>query len=109
MVRTPFTSTLRNVDGSSYGTTDAHVVEATGGLASRFGGHMKPRGALLLFTLLIAFVSAGCATKPSTQWWRVGNCLVLYDQTKEEKQVVAVGQGCDIKRDTITATGDIQK
>src|SRR5437867_7728366 len=37
MVRTPFTSTLRNVDGSSYGTTDAHVVEATGGLASRFG------------------------------------------------------------------------
>src|SRR3989441_793016 len=91
MVRTPFTSTLRNVDGSSYGTTDAPVVEATGGLASRFGGHMKSRGALLFFTLLIAFVFAGCATKPSTQWWRVGNCLVLYDQTKEEKQVVAVG------------------
>src|SRR5437867_9746042 len=37
MVRTPFTSTLRSVDGSSYGTTDADVVEATGGLALRFG------------------------------------------------------------------------
>jgi len=38
----------------------------------------------------------------------VGNCLVVYDQTKEEKQIVAVGQGCDIKRDTITATGDVK-
>ncbi len=73
----------------------------------RFGGRMKRRG-LLFFTLLIAFVFAGCATKPSTQWWRVGNCLVLYDQTNEEKQLVAVGQGCDIKRDTITATGDVK-
>ena len=67
---------------------------------------MKRRG-LLFFTLLIAFVFAGCATTPSTQWWRVGNCLVLYDQTNE-KQLVAVGQGCDIKRDTITATGDVK-
>ena len=40
---------------------------------------MKPRRVLLFFTLLIAFVFAGCATKPSTQWWRVGNCLVVYD------------------------------
>src|SRR2546429_9909010 len=70
---------------------------------------MKPRGALLFFTLLIPFVFAGCATKPSTQWWRVGNCLVLYDQSKEEKQVVSLGQGWDIKRDTIAATGAIQK
>jgi len=74
----------------------------------RFGGHMKPRRVLLFCTLLIAALVAGCATKPSTQWWRVGNCLVLYDQTKDEKQLVAVGQGCDIKRDTITATGDVK-
>ena len=74
----------------------------------RFGGHMKPRRVLLFCTLLIAVLVAGCATKPSTQWWRVGNCLVLYDQTKEEKQLVAVGQGCEIKRDTITATGDVK-
>jgi len=69
---------------------------------------MKPRRVLWFFTLFSAFLVAGCATKPSTQWWRVGNCLVLYDQTKEEKQLVAVGQGCDIKRDTITATGDVK-
>jgi hypothetical protein len=68
---------------------------------------MKPRPVLLFFTLLIGFLVAGCATK-STQWWRVGNCLVLYDQTKDEKQLVAVGQGCEIKRDTITATGDVK-
>src|SRR3989475_7144641 len=64
---------------------------------------MKPRHVLLFFTLLIAFVFAGCATKPSTQWWRVGNCLVVYDQTKEEKQIVAVGQGCDIRSEEHTS------
>lgn len=69
---------------------------------------MKPRRATIVFTLLIAFVFAGCATKPSTQWWRVGNCLVLYDHTGVEKQLVAVGQGCDIKRDSITAQGDVK-
>ena len=71
---------------------------------------MKPRRALLFFTVLISFVLAGCSafSKPSTQWWRVGNCLVLYDQTKMEKQLIAVGQSCDIKRDTITAAGDVK-
>jgi hypothetical protein len=70
---------------------------------------MMPRRALLFFTVLISFVLAGCALgKPSTQWWRVGNCLVLYDQTKEEKQLIAVGQSCEIKRDTITAAGDVK-
>jgi hypothetical protein len=69
---------------------------------------MKPRRALPFFALLIVFALAGCATKPGTQWWRVGNCLVLYDQTKAEKQLIAVGQSCDIKRDTITAAGDLK-
>lgn len=69
---------------------------------------MKSRRAAVAMTLLIAFVFAGCATAPKTQWWRVGDCLVLYDQTQQEKQVVAVGQGCDIKRDTITAQGDLK-
>lgn len=69
---------------------------------------MMPRRATVVFALLIAFVFAGCAAKPTTQWWRVGSCLVLYDQTREEKQLVAVGQGCDIKRDTITAQGDVK-
>jgi hypothetical protein len=69
---------------------------------------MKPRRALVVFSLLIAFLLVGCATKQTSQWWRVGNCLVLYDQTKEEKQLMAIGQGCDIKRDTITAAGDLK-
>jgi hypothetical protein len=68
---------------------------------------MTLRRVTAVFALSMAFVVAGCATKPSTQWWRVGNCLVLYEQNSREKQLVAVGQGCDIKRDTITAAGEI--
>ena len=68
---------------------------------------MKLRRTTAVVALALTFVIAGCATKASTQWWRVGNCLVLYDQTQREKQLVAVGQNCDIKRDTITAQGDV--
>jgi hypothetical protein len=60
-----------------------------------------------VFALSIAFVVAGCATKQATQWWRVGNCLVLYEQGSREKQLVAIGQGCEIKRDTLTAQGEV--
>jgi len=55
----------------------------------------------------MAFVVAGCATKPAMQWWRVGSCLVLFEQGSREKQLVAVGQGCEIKRETITAQGEV--
>ena len=68
---------------------------------------MKLHRMTTVFVLALAFVVAGCATKSSTQWWRVGSCLVLYDQTAREKQLVAVGHGCDIKRDTITAQGEV--
>ncbi|HEY7520836.1 MAG TPA: hypothetical protein VIE36_21295 [Methylomirabilota bacterium] len=61
-----------------------------------------------VFALSLAFVVAGCATKPATQWWRIGNCLVLYEQASRDKQLVAIGQGCDIKRDTITAQGEVK-
>jgi hypothetical protein len=61
-----------------------------------------------VFALSMAFLVAGCATKPSTQWWRVGSCLVLYEQNSKEKQLVAVGSGCDIKRDTLTAAGEVK-
>jgi hypothetical protein len=64
--------------------------------------------ATIVFSLFVAFFLVGCATKPATQWWRVGTCLVLYDQTTDEKQLVAVGQGCDIKLDTITAQGAVK-
>jgi hypothetical protein len=69
---------------------------------------MTLRRPTILLPLALAFLALGCAAKPTTQWWRVGNCLVLYDQTQREKQLVAVGQGCDIKRDTITAQGDVR-
>jgi hypothetical protein len=61
----------------------------------------------IVLALALPFVFFGCATTPATQWWRVGSCLVLYDQSSREKQLVAVGQGCDIKRDTITAQGAV--
>jgi hypothetical protein len=64
--------------------------------------------AITAFSLFVALFLVGCATKPATQWWRVGTCLVLYDQTTDEKQLVAIGQGCDIKRDTITAQGAVK-
>jgi hypothetical protein len=69
---------------------------------------MKARRITAVCTLALVFVVAGCATKPTTQWWRVGNCLVLYEQVSREKQLVAIGQGCDIKRDTITAQGEVK-
>ena len=66
---------------------------------------MTPR--TVAFALLLAvFLLNGCAMK--SQWWRVGNCLVLYDHAGDEKQLIAVGQGCEIKRDTITAQGDVK-
>ena len=62
----------------------------------------------VFFVVFIALLLGGCIARPSTQWWRVGNCLVIYDQTKDEKQLVAVGQNCDIKRDTISSAGDVK-
>jgi len=61
----------------------------------------------VVFAVLFAVAMFGCASK-TTQWWRVGNCLVLYDHAGIEKQVVAVGQNCEIKRDVITAQGDVK-
>ena len=77
------------------------------GLTSKMEFQMTLRRVTTLLALSMAFVVAGCATKPATQWWRVGNCLVLYEQNSREKQLVAVGQGCDIKRDTVTAAGEV--
>ena len=68
---------------------------------------MMLRRTTAIFALSAVLVLAGCATKPSTQWWRVGSCLVLYEQNSREKQLVAVGQGCEIKRDTLTAAGEV--
>jgi hypothetical protein len=69
---------------------------------------MKLRRMTAVLALSMAFVVTGCATKSPMQWWRVGNCLVLFEQGSREKQLVAVGQGCDIKKDTITAQGEVK-
>jgi hypothetical protein len=69
---------------------------------------MKLRRITAVLALSMAFVVAGCVTKQPMQWWRVGNCLVLFEQGSREKQLVAVGQGCDIKKDTITAQGEVK-
>ncbi|MGH7279258.1 MAG: hypothetical protein ACREJG_11305 [Candidatus Rokuibacteriota bacterium] len=68
---------------------------------------------LVAFAVLLsaALVLTGCAQRASTQWWRVGSCLVLYDQSAAERhdhQIIVVGQGCDIKRDTLTAEGAVK-
>jgi len=76
-------------------------------MESTRGSNMK-FAATIAVSLFVAVFCVGCAAKPATQWWRVGTCLVLYDQTTDEKQLVAVGQGCDIKRDTITAQGIVK-
>jgi hypothetical protein len=48
----------------------------------------------------------GCAAK--TQWWRVGSCLVLFENQTDERQVIVVGKSCEIKRDTLTAQGRLK-
>lgn len=69
---------------------------------------MRSLAPVFLVVVFIAFFLFGCASKTATQWWRIGNCLVLYEQAFDEKELVAVGQGCDIKRDTITARGELK-
>ncbi|MGH7334693.1 MAG: hypothetical protein ACREKS_18500 [Candidatus Rokuibacteriota bacterium] len=54
----------------------------------------------LIKTLLfigIAVALVGCASS-DLQWWRVGNCLVLYEERDETRQIVVAGEQCDIKR-----------
>jgi hypothetical protein len=57
---------------------------------------------IVAFVILSLLLLAGCVR--TTQWWRVGSCLVLLEPG-EERQLVVVGQGCDIKRDNLTAQG----
>lgn len=55
---------------------------------------------LKVLTMLATVTSlAGCVS--SMQWWRVGNCVVIYDTRAESRQIVVAGQQCDIKRDEL--------
>jgi hypothetical protein len=56
----------------------------------------------VLTTVLTLFIGiAGCASP--MQWWRVGNCVVIYDTRNESRQLLAAGQQCDIKRQELPA------
>jgi hypothetical protein len=50
----------------------------------------------VLVTLVTIIGLAGCASP--MQWWRVGNCLVIYDTRNDSQQILVAGQQCDIKQ-----------
>jgi hypothetical protein len=57
-----------------------------------------------VLVMLVTVTSlAGCVTP--TQWWRVGNCLVIYDTRNESRQILVAGQQCDIKREELPLSG----
>jgi hypothetical protein len=56
--------------------------------------------ALLVFAVMVTL--GGCASAHALQWWRVGDCLVLYDEREENRHMVVAGQQCDIKRQDLT-------
>lgn len=62
---------------------------------------MNTPSSLIKTLLVIAIVALllGCA--PSVQWWRVGDCLVLYENGKDGQRIVVAGQQCDIKREDL--------
>ncbi len=65
---------------------------------------------LLLISVVTLVILDGCARPPAMQWWRVGTCLVLYEPArsepaKDERQIVVVGQACDIKREALSSQG----
>jgi hypothetical protein len=69
---------------------------------------------LLIFSIVTLAILGGCARPPAMQWWRVGTCLVLYEPArgepaKDERQIVVVGQACDIKREALNGQGVITR
>jgi hypothetical protein len=56
---------------------------------------------MVLVALVAVTGLAGCASP--VQWWRVGNCVVMYDPSYESRQIVVAGQQCDIKQQELPA------
>jgi hypothetical protein len=54
----------------------------------------------LLVVILATVAAAGCLTT-GVQWWRVGNCVVMYDNRDGTRQIIAAGQQCDIRREEL--------
>jgi hypothetical protein len=60
-------------------------------------------GKTLLVVAIVVSLGGCAASTPAVQWWRVGECLVVYDDRDENRHVVvAGGQQCDIKRQDLT-------
>jgi hypothetical protein len=50
----------------------------------------------LLLLPLIVIALAACSSP--LRWWRVGNCVVVYDDREVSRQFVVAGEQCDVKR-----------
>jgi hypothetical protein len=61
-------------------------------------------GALLIKLLVvIGLIVSLPACVNSMRWWRVGTCLVIYDNRDESQKLLVAGQQCDIKREDLPA------
>jgi hypothetical protein len=59
-------------------------------------------GTLLIKILVLTGMVVGLAACiPSVRWWRVGSCLVIYDNRDESRKLMVAGQQCDIKREDL--------
>jgi hypothetical protein len=58
--------------------------------------------ALLVIAIMVALGGCASSAPSALQWWRVGDCLVLYDEREANRHMVVAGQQCDIKRQDLT-------
>jgi hypothetical protein len=45
---------------------------------------------------VIVILLAACSSP--LRWWRVGNCVVVYDDRELSRQFVVAGEQCELKR-----------
>jgi hypothetical protein len=57
---------------------------------------------MTVLAVLVTLIGVAACASPM-QWWRVGNCVVIYDTRAESRQLLAAGQQCDIKRQELPA------
>jgi hypothetical protein len=59
--------------------------------------------ALLVIAVMVTLGGCASSAPPALQWWRVGECIIVYDNRDEHRHmVVAGGHQCDIKRQDLT-------
>jgi hypothetical protein len=61
-------------------------------------------GTLLIKLLVVTgLVVSLPACMSSMRWWRVGTCLVIYDDRDDSRKLLVAGQQCDVKREDLPA------